>query len=79
MLSMCLFVVLPAEKFWVAQAFGPVCYLTKQTRIMDVISKFEDTGVLEYPMTEFPVPEKSPYERTLLAEAIGKLKPAPPN
>jgi hypothetical protein len=44
---------------------------------MDVISKFEDTGVLEYPMTEFPVPDTPPYEHTMLTEAIRKLKPPP--
>ena len=65
----------PAERFWIKQEFKPLSTQVKSSRMIDVAAKFEDTGVLEYPMTDFPMGTEPPPELQLLREAIAKLKP----
>ena len=40
--------------------------------VTQVISNFEDTGLLEYRMSEFPLSDEMPSELRLLNEALHK-------
>jgi len=65
----------PAERFWIKQDCRPLSSEIKQSGVLEVVCVFEDTGLLEYPMSEFPLSGAPPPEHELLREAIQKLKP----